>query len=562
MTLEGKSSKVVAAVLVAIAVGLTALRLFLAASTPLLPAMGQLCDDALLAGYADTIQGGEWLGTFESYTLAKRPGYALFLTLPSVTGVPYQVLFVGLQVVGALAFAIAIRPIVRSRIMRLVAYLSLLYLPALFSWDFFQRVYRMGIVIPYVLILCSCYIAMYLRKEEGALRLAPWVLLASPTMAIFYVTKEDSIWIVPFVLVVSLILLGSWVAQGVRGVASIRSVAGRGCLLVVPAICTMLLIAGIGQQNFDHYGERTLCERSDGAFSQAMSKLVQVYAPDCDHVIWVSRASMKDAILCSAGLQSIEEQIWQRWQAWAGDEELGGDLTYWALLEAFSTSGRCGSGADSEAFWTQVSEELDAALRDGRLRKKPGLRIASSVQPVQAGDVGWWVHDSLRNIVNTFNLSRMDAVWGTGGGDLAMQERVRELAKGPVLITGDEDKVASYDWVLSSNRAWIRVCATASAPLALLMVAELALVAFLAFAQGDAQARKVLLIVAGLLLTTLELVVAVTWFISFLSEPQWPAYAYSAGLYPLVGMAMALLTGFCMEWLWGRRTARHEGGVL
>ena len=530
---------------IAIALAFTVFRLVVAVNTPLVPCMMETCDDRMLVEYAHSLVAGDWLGDYGWLTLAKRPGYAFFLVLPSLTGIPYQALFMGLYALACLAFVIAIEPLVRSRPVRLVLYIAMLYMPSLFTGELFQRVYRMGIIVPFVLLVFSCCIAAYARRSDGIARLVPWTIIASITLPEFYLIREDSIWIVPFVATVALILVASWIVAVRRGQLAIRGIVARVGLLALPVICTGLVLTLLAQTNFEHYGERTICERSDSAFCDATTQLVLIDAQGCDHVTWVSTAARDAALSASPTLNQMRDEVLASWETWGSGGEVPGDHAFWALMSAYDLSGRCVSGRETEAFWRDVANELREAFQNGLLTKKPGLRISSSIQPVQADDIGWWMSDSMQNLRMLLSLEQAHTWRREGNGPVEEQMAAAELLRGRAAVEGTGVlSQPSSAWALDVGDGWIALCQKLSLPLMLSMALGVLFVVYLAAVRRDTSARQALLILVGLALSGIELVVAVTWFISFLGDlATWATYMYCASFYVLAAMFAAIVVG-------------------
>ena len=545
---------------IAIGLAVTVFRLVIAANTPLVPCMMETCDDRMLVEYAHSLVAGDWLGDYGWLTLAKRPGYAFFLVLPSLTGISYQVLFIGLYALACLVFVIAIEPLVRSRPVRLVLYAAMLYMPPLFTGELFQRVYRMGIIVPFVLLVFSCCIAAYARRGDGIARLVPWTIIASIALPEFYLMREDSIWIVPFVATVALILVAGWIVAVRRRQLTLGGVAARVGLLALPALCTGLALTLLAQTNFDHYGERTICERSDSAFCDATSQLVLIDAQGCDHVTWVSTAARDAALLASPTLNQIRDEVLASWDAWGSGGEVPGDHAFWALMSAYDLSGRCVSGGETEAFWRDVTNELREAFQDGRLAKKPGLRISSNVQPVQAVDVGWWMSDSAQNLWMLLSLEQAHVWRREGNGPIEEQVAAAKLLRGRAAVEGTGVlSQPSSAWALDASDGWIGLCRNLSLPMMLFVVLGAVFVLYLALVRCDSSACQALLILVGLALSGIELVVAVTWFISFLGDlAAWATYMYCASFYVLSSMFVAIVVGVCAQGIMQMIAPRKE----
>ena len=89
----------------------------------------QRYDDRLLFENAYDLLSGVWLGSYDSYTLAKGIGYPLFLVLAKKLCLPYSVLLSLLQAAGAWLFVRAVSVRWQNPYGQAILYLLLLFSP-------------------------------------------------------------------------------------------------------------------------------------------------------------------------------------------------------------------------------------------------------------------------------------------------------------------------------------------------------------------------------------------------------------------------------------------------
>lgn len=90
----------------------------------------QRYDDRLLFENAYDLLSGVWLGSYDSYTLAKGIGYPLFLVLAKKLCLPYSVLLSLLQAAGAWLFVRAVSVRWQNPYGQAILYLLLLFSPS------------------------------------------------------------------------------------------------------------------------------------------------------------------------------------------------------------------------------------------------------------------------------------------------------------------------------------------------------------------------------------------------------------------------------------------------
>lgn len=541
LTEEMKAHKVAFA-LVALA---TLARLILAAKTPVVCFTYETFDDGLLLNYADSMAHGGWLGPYGRFTLVKNAGYPMIIAFAARTHIPYQVMFMLLWMIACIVAARALEPLVRDVRVRLGVYLVLLWIPVLFMYNFFERTYRFGIVLPFVLGIFAGYFGLYLRRDRPARQLVPWSVLAGLTLAYFYLIMESSKWVLPFVAGCSVVCLVLWVLDLHRKRIAVRGLVARTALLALPLAmlwgwCT--LEAGVN----DHfYGVRINNNRTQGSYSQVIARLATIDAGETNRDVVISRAALGQALDASPTLVQMRDAVWTAWDTWGtaydnwdkpeGSTEVPGDIGYWALMDAYDAAYHYTDGKAQEAYWARICDELDAAFADGRLLRKEGLTISGGTQPMTAEDVAPWLRE-------TFAFGRKLAFYQADGtmvdayvisqarteDILERQRYIRDLLGGNAIIDDPSDAVyvESHDFLVREatvGRALVQV----HRALVFVALAAAALLLCRDIRKKDRDGLRTALLAAALLLSTFVLVAGVVWSVGYFMR-QMPAVRDSA----------------------------------
>jgi hypothetical protein len=147
-------------ILIAPAVVLTLLRIWLAMRTPLFLQANALYDDWLQVKYALSILQGNWLGDFCSTTYAKTVSYPLLLCLNFIAGIPYSFGLICSYVIACLLAVLALHKFLKSRVFSVFLYLFLLYSPVMFHEENVQKVYRGGYIVVFALLVTASAAAL------------------------------------------------------------------------------------------------------------------------------------------------------------------------------------------------------------------------------------------------------------------------------------------------------------------------------------------------------------------------------------------------------------------
>ncbi len=439
-------------ILIAPAVVLTLLRIWLAMRTPLFLQANALYDDWLQVKYALSILQGNWLGDFCSTTYAKTVSYPLLLCLNFIAGIPYSFGLICSYVIACLLAVLALHKFLKSRVFSVLLYLFLLYSPVMFHEENVQKVYRGGYIVVFALLVTASAAALLYecrnigdgvskRGDAGSnpedagskpgdagsgfadtgspiRRMAGWSVLGIFAYPVFWYLKEDSVWILPFVAVVTgcAVIEVIWLfhAAAVRRkeegsrtrrpeagnlaeakadrqtedscaagmpqdlsdrrddghhIAGAGEIAVRLILLLLPLISLAAAALVYRQVNGSRYGLYEITDRSGSNYQKVIQDLIVIEDPGIGET-WVTRDMIHRACDASPTLKSIEPQIFERMNLWLGDLETIGDLFVWILREAVDSAGIYAQGSQAvEAFYGKIDSELQAAFADGTLKR-------------------------------------------------------------------------------------------------------------------------------------------------------------------------------------------------
>ena len=510
--------------------------------------MVETSDDLLLVQYAHSIASGNWLGTYGKMTLAKNPGYSLMLLLPGKLGISYQAFFIGLQALSALCFAIVTYDILGGAIGALAAYLLLLFMPELFTFELFQRVYRMGIVIPFVIFLFTSYVALYQRKDRPVRHLLPWAIIAGCALFAVCILKEDGAWVFPYVAVVSVILLAGWLRGRLTSSLTTPSLLARLAILALPVAMLLAGTGAIRAKNYQTYGVSTTCERSDSGFSRFTSRLLTIEGGNENPRAWVQTSVLEQAIAVSPTLSSIAPEIQIAVDEWPGAEK--GDLVFWVIRNAYDHAGGFTDAQTTDAFWNSTAQELEQALDSGTLTRKPGIQLSSLLPPLTANDVQPLARLCMHSLKVVLFHEQGGVAHGPGNGELSDQRIAAQLLNGPTAISDGSAIPPLQARVLDINELVLSLARRSDAVLCAIRVLSALALVYLAFIKRYSPAQDACLFCLGLVLSMVVLLIGVSVQTSYLTDnADWATFMYCAGMYPLAWMTTALTVGVCARYV-------------
>ena len=361
----------------------------------------QRYDDRMMFENAGNLINGVWLGDYNSYTLSKGISYPLFLVLARKLFLPYSALLSLLQAAGAGLFVRAISLRLQNPYGRAALYLLLLFSPVSLTLLVTQRLYRMAIVPGMVLLVFSGMIGLTLRKDQPLKRQLPWALLTGLTLAFFWQIREDSVWIMPFIAVMTVWNIG-YVILVLHNRISRKQILLHCLVLMLPMFLLFVGNSGIAAINALHYGVFLTNDRTEGSFAELMSLFYRLESDTTvSSDIWISRDTIAKAENVSPTLQQLCPLLDTYVEDWAtANGEIPGDHFSWVLRDAVQDSGYAEDAVSAQNFYNSVFSELLTAIDQNELSLKQdgAVYFSSQSRGVPVEEIPGILSDALQNI--------------------------------------------------------------------------------------------------------------------------------------------------------------------
>lgn len=426
------------------AVFLTFLRILLALKIPLYGLGAAMHDDFLLVNYADDLQNSNWLGTeYTNMTLSKGISFSFFLYICRLLFLPYPLGLVLLWILAVLTLIIAVKDVVKDKAALLLMYLFLLYSPVTFAKDFFQRIYRMAVIPAAVLLVAACLIGLFFRRNEKISVQVRWALGAGISLSFFWYIREDSIWLLPFVL-------GALLCSAVGGILlqheSRKNAIKKILVYILPIVLLVLTNNMISLLNYKHYGIYTVSDRIDTYFSKVMSTMLKVENENYtgpDDKLWISKSQIEKMVEVCPTLKKLEPQIEQIYNSgWCSQEseiqgEIQGDLIFWAFRDAVAWAGHYESAAETDQFYKAIYEELEEALNEGKLERRKAIYPSSMGTGIELKDIPFLIDRTIENMSHILTYEQCKSAAESGNGTWDQLRKMEAVTDG-MLIYPDQ----------------------------------------------------------------------------------------------------------------------------
>ncbi len=329
-------------------------------------------DDRLFLVLADSILNGDWLGEYNRFTLVKGPFFSIWIATVFLLNIPLTLSYQLFHVFACGLLIAALRPRLISPAGRFALFLLLLFDPSTYS-AVASWVVRDGIYFSLTTVALACVIAMLLRLDRRPRDLAAWSVGLGVTLAAFWTTREEGVWILPGAGVA---LLYGLTVIGRLGQARAAKIA----LLLLPAVLCTTGVLGVAALNYRYYGVFEVVEMTGPAFKRANGALMRV-----KHEAWNQFACVpKDVRLkiyaVSPAFAELQEFLegppglaWGRaGETWLiggtpSPPDIRGGFFVWALRHAAEQRGHHRSAIEAERFYSRIADEIEAACDDGRL---------------------------------------------------------------------------------------------------------------------------------------------------------------------------------------------------
>ena len=334
-------------------------------------------DDLLFINHADSLLSGNWLGEFNQMTLIKEPFYPMFIALSNLLSLPLLLAEHLLYALACWIFVWAVGPLVRQKILLLAAFLFLLLNPGSYNYPAVGRIFQLAIYAPLALIVMSLLLGMAIRATAPWRTALGWSCGLGIGLAVFWITRGESIFLMPSV---ALIFLFIFVSTGGRKVQS----WGRPLLLcLLPLIFMFAAVQLIKHKNNVHYGVPSVIELTTPEFEAAYGGLLRIISDEDRQFYPVVREARVKAYSVSPTFRQIEQYldgpVGEKWINFIGDNDIPAAFFIWALRDSVAAAGFYSSGANVLDFYRKMGEEIDAACLSGELQCRP--RLTSLVPP-------------------------------------------------------------------------------------------------------------------------------------------------------------------------------------
>lgn len=331
-------------------------------------------DDLLFVKLASSIGSGQWLGAYDSLTMAKGAAYSVFMALNRPTGIPLKLAEHFVYLLSAAYFAHTVRQVFNSRSAAIAVFVVLAFNPLAWVAGMGGRVVRENLYVTVSLLLfTACARACLLRRFTSAaeeLSAKRRLLIGTGAIAgIYWLTREEGAWLVP---ALSLLVL-HWLFLAARRIRDgKRETAALAWFVSIPIVSFGVVVGTFNTLNLIEYGVFRNNDFRSYDFQAAYGALSRISHERWTRYVVFPADARQKAYSVSAAARELrpyfEGEGGETWRSIGCgqtgivpcNETLSGWFM-WSLRGAVQSAGHYRSAPDAQRFYLRLAHEINEA---------------------------------------------------------------------------------------------------------------------------------------------------------------------------------------------------------
>ena len=345
--------------------------------------------------------------------------FPVFMAVIRWLGMNYAYAVTTLYIISCIIFCLSIKKFIHNDKAIILLYIVLLFNPASMDLSSYQRIYRCSLSPSQVLLIFGCFFALYHGIYEPTqwakkkiIQKTFWAILAGLSLIFFMYSREDSVWVIPFVIVITLtgiilILLNVKVVECNNIVLNIFT-------LLVPIFLLLMGKFIISSINEEYYNVGVTNEVSGTSFADCMKSIYSVKDNNEIKRVTNSRVKILKLYEISPTLSSISSSLEQALDNWdlsdrnPGDGEVENGWFSWALRDAVEMAGYYATAQSANDFYATVAAEINEAAEKGLVETQATMPNAL-MPPWRNSQVKDFLDAILKSIVFVFKFEDTNA---------------------------------------------------------------------------------------------------------------------------------------------------------
>ena len=533
MTKWKKLSLIDKVLIIVIAI-ITLFRIMVALKIPLFLQADAYYDDYLYVLYSKSLMRFQWLGNFSELTLAKGCSFSFFLLFNYILGIPYSLALIITYIFSIVIFLKSIKKIISNKYFLFFTYIYLLFSPVMLHSENIQKVYRGGILISFSLLVISGVIGIYTRINDSKKKnLFKYILLTTVSLSYFWFLKEDSIWIMPFVL-------GGLFFTIIDIVKNKKEDNKKIIVTIIPLVFLLFSITVYKSINYIKYGEYTITDRNGTYFKEVISDLLQIEDKNSNKDHWITKKMLNEAYEVSPTLSKIKKEMDLEYNdVWIDEDgEIVGDIVYWVIKDAAKKSGIYNNGGkEVNNYYKKVHNELVSAFNSGKIKRKKEIYISKVVKGITKEEIPEYLDFMKKSKKVLLTHSEYDLGLYPAVGEVDNIALFNELTMSQIVLPGSNEIIYNpSSKVISICKNIVAIYKKVGLILYYIFIISFAIlcldILWSLFKRKENDNKKLFLIELGLFITCFAQFFGTTFFCRFLDDRK--VYDYLSIIFPLI----------------------------
>lgn len=350
----------------------SALRIWLVYDMPIAANVALGIDDALMITMTKSITENNWIGEYGDAVISKGVTFPLILAFCQFINIDYITMITILYMLASLSLIAVLSKKIKNKLALFFIYLVTLFTPVMYSYQVMQRVYRNALIPSFALMIISGYLYLFFsRNDEKIYKRIIISILTGIILALFWYTREDSIWMIPFILFISISIL---IAIIIKNKNITKEFFKNLLIILIPIALVFGYKNIISYQNYKHFGVYTVYNNE--AYDKAMKSLRKVKKYDYYDNIDFTTTKLQRVAEVASSLSQIHPRLVELIYGYSlidsgpQDGEVVNGWFPWALKGTLSEYGYYNNAKNTNDFFNTLHYEIEVALENGKLEKE------------------------------------------------------------------------------------------------------------------------------------------------------------------------------------------------
>lgn len=310
---------------------------------------------------------------YDKFVLLRQPGYPFFIRLSYVLGFSLRFSQELLYILSGLFLAWSLYKYYKNKTIINIFLVLFIFTPASF---FFNRLtFPQVIYLPLTSFIISCLIHL-LNQEFQSKSFLKWSVFLGLGVAWFWNTRPEGMLIVPTVAILYIIVIFKVFCKKIINKQLIcKQVALSLACVLLPVFAVTSSLALTTYLKFGIFDTNDL---TSSGIKSAYSRLTSVSPENWKYYVPVPKATRNQIYAVSPSFQKLSNYLENKGQGWfdgckfknACTDDYPGGWFLWALRDAVADIGGYKSAPATEAFYKQITAEIDAACQNSKLNCK------------------------------------------------------------------------------------------------------------------------------------------------------------------------------------------------